>query len=205
MYRVLHQLFFMSFQGMKMIGKKLDKIEEKIKEEIINCINEKKNSFRNVVLSTVKKNTPNLRIVVLRDFSNDWNVSFYTDSRSSKIEEIEKNKNVSILFYDDNKKIQIRMYGTSSIYRNQKSIWEKLPTLSKINYNSILKPGEYQKNYSAKLNKEVELGYKNFCLIKLKLDNIDCLYLSREGNRRISIKISRENRNIVFKKKWLVP
>ena len=188
-----------------MIDKKLDKVEDKIKEEIMNCIYKKKSSFKNVVLSTVKTNKPNLRIVILRDFSNDWNVSFYTDIRSSKIEEIEKNKNVSILLYDDKKKIQIRMYGTSNIYRNQKSIWEKLPAKSKINYNSILKPGESQKNHAAKLNTELELGYKNFCLIKLKIDSIDCLYLSKEGNRRIGVKISRENKNIVFKKKWLVP
>ena len=187
-----------------MIDKKLDKVEEKIKEEIISCIN-KKNSFKNVVLSTVSKNKPNLRIVVLRGFSEDWKVSFYTDIRSSKIEEIEKNKNVSILFYDDKKKIQIRMYGTSNIYRNQKSIWEKLPTFSKVNYNSILKPGEYQKNHSTKLNRELELGYNNFCLIKLKIDHIDYLYLSKNGNRRVGINILRENMKIVFKKKWLVP
>ena len=188
-----------------MINKKLDKVEEKIKKEIMSCINKKKSSFKNVILSTVSKNKPNLRIVVLRGFSNDWNISFYSDIRSGKIEEIEKNKNVSILFYDDEKKIQIRMYGTSNICINQKSIWEQLPASSKINYNSILKPGEYQRNQSTKLNKDLELGYNNFCLIKLKINNIDCLYLSKEGNRRISIRISRKNKKIVFKKKWLVP
>ena len=188
-----------------MIDKKLNKIEEKIKEEIISSINKKKSSFKNVVLSTISRKKPNIRIVILRDFSNDWNVFFYTDVRSSKIKEIEKNKNVSILFYDDEKKIQIRMYGTAKIYRNQKSIWEQLPAFSKINYNSILKPGEYQKTHSTRHNKEPELGYKNFCLIKIKIDNLDCLYLNKEGNRRIDIKISRENNKIVFKKKWLVP
>jgi pyridoxamine 5'-phosphate oxidase len=188
-----------------MINNKLDKIEEKIKKEIINSISKKKNSFKNALLSTVSRNKPNLRIVILRDFSNDWNIFFYTDVRSRKIEEIEKNKNVSILLYDDEKKNQIRMYGTSNIYRNQKDIWEQLPASSKSNYNSILKPGEYQKTHLTEFNKELEFGYNNFCLIKVKINNIDSLYLSKKGNRRIGIKISRENEDIIFKKRWLVP
>ena len=187
-----------------MLSKKLDGIERKIKKEIIDSI-KNNTSFKNIVLSTVSNNKPSQRIVVLREFSNDWNVYFYSDSRSRKIQEIKRNKTVSILLYNSEKKNQIRIYGTSNICEERRMKWEQMSIYSKKNYNTVLKPGEFQKNHLTKYNKKHELGYKNFCIIKVQVNELDCLYLSKRVDKRVKIKILREGKNIIFKKEWIVP
>ena len=71
--------------------------------------NSKKHAFRFFTLATIASDgRPHIRTVVLRDF-NPMNISFtvYTDSRSQKLKELERDKRAQLLFYDSKKMLQI--------------------------------------------------------------------------------------------------
>ena len=50
-------------------------------------------------------------------------------------------------------------------------------------------------------NEEINIGFKNFCQIKVFIKKIDCLILNRFGYRRALFEIKGDKLN----KKWLVP
>ena len=65
------------------------------------------------------------RIVVLRKSDRDNNLlQFHTDYRSSKINIIKKNSNASLVFYDKEEKIQLRV-KVECIINNQNSVSEE--------------------------------------------------------------------------------
>ena len=56
---------------------------------------------------------------------------------------------------------------------------------SKKNYMSKNNPGSYLVGANeVKYYKDENNGYKNFVIISIKIDRIECLQLSREGNQR---------------------
>ena len=65
-----------------------------------------------------------------------FELNIHSDLRSEKINQIEKNNNVSCLFYDDKKKIQIRINGTGKIEKSYQPSWNKLTNWSKRCYLS---------------------------------------------------------------------
>ena len=78
-------------------------------------------------LATVNLKTPRLRTVVLSAFAKNKNfLSFHTDLRSQKINDLRLNNNVSVLFYDEERKIQVRGQGKAIIEENSielKNLW----------------------------------------------------------------------------------
>ena len=64
-------------------------------------IQKAKHDYHSFVFSTVSKNSPDSRTVILRDFDEHkpaiW---FHSDRRSKKILHLEENENVFALFYD---------------------------------------------------------------------------------------------------------
>ena len=74
----------------------------------INCIEKWRTSikdknypFRTFVLSTIQDNEPKSRNVILRDFDpNKIIFTIYTDSRSNKIQNLNKSSSAQLLFYD---------------------------------------------------------------------------------------------------------
>ncbi len=157
-----------------------------------------KHPFHTFNLSSVSDNMPNARTVVLRKVSSKNNeISFHTDTRSSKYNEILSNKNVCALFYDKKRKIQLRIAGSAYIEYNthlsQKS-WEKMTNESKICYmgpyapSSILK--EFKPNLPKILPHQIKLenerfGYMNFCVVNIIISRIDWLSLDHKGHKRI--------------------
>ncbi len=58
---------------------------------------------------------PETRVVVNRGISEDLEITFFTDSRTPKVQQIQKYSNVSALFYHQSKQFQVRVYGTASL------------------------------------------------------------------------------------------
>ncbi len=116
-----------------------------IKSELTKGIAEYGHPFRFFTLGTISfDNTPNLRTVVFRDFSENLDISFFTDKRSRKVAEIIKNEKVSILLYHPEKRIQLKIEGNASIIKNDKIItryWNKIDDNSKNDYTTTLPPG----------------------------------------------------------------
>ncbi len=75
--------------------------------------------FTLMQLATINsKNEPKLRTIVLRDFNAEKAIiSFFTDTRSQKIEEINNNHKVALVAFDP-KGIQLRIEGEANIIQD---------------------------------------------------------------------------------------
>ncbi len=157
-----------------------------------------KHPFHTFNLSSVSGNTPNARTVVLRKVSSKNNeISFHTDFRSSKFNEISLNNNVCALFYDKKRKVQLRITGSAYIEHDtsssQKS-WKNMTNESKICYMGPYAPSSFLKEFKPNLPKilphQIKLenekfGYMNFCVVNIIISRIDWLSLDHKGHKRI--------------------
>ena len=84
----------------------LDLTFEEILSLLQRGVKDRKSGFHNFVIATFSTNhQPDARIVVLRGFDlKKMEISFHSDLRSNKINHINKNKNVCLVFYDEKKK-----------------------------------------------------------------------------------------------------
>ena len=153
------------------------------------------------------------RIVVLRksDQSNNL-IQFHSDIRSDKISKLKNNNNASMLFYDKEEKIQVRLKVECTINHNNeitKESWKKTGHISRKCYLVDNGPGTESPNPTSGLKPDLENfeftmeqseeGYKNFTVIKCKIKSIEWLYLAAKGHRRARFEIDTN------KEYWLVP
>ncbi len=153
------------------------------------------------------------RIVVLRksDQSNNL-VQFHSDIRSDKIIKLKNNKNASMLFYDKEEKIQVRLKVECTINHNNeitKESWSKTGHISRKCYLVENGPGTESPNPTSGLKPELdnfeftmeqsEEGYKNFTVIQCKIKTVEWLYLAAKGHRRARFELDNN------KEYWLVP
>lgn len=194
-----------------------------VQDEIIYLIKKaiikKKDNFNKIIFSTLNKDKIiNSRIVVLRNFyPQKYEIIIHGDKRSRKFKDICINQNVSILFWDQKKQIQIRMNGKALISKQDDvdNEWRKLQNWSKKIYLTEKKPGLISKlpntGYPEKFIKiapttcENELGKKNFGVISISIQNMEWLYLSSQGNRAAFFDIQRKQSQIYVKKSWVTP
>ena len=93
---------------MKQLPNYYDDLDLTLKEIlglIQRAVKDRKSGFHNFVLATSFDNKPDARTVVLRGFNSEkMELSFHSDLRSQKINQLNKNKNVCLVFYDEKKK-----------------------------------------------------------------------------------------------------
>ena len=153
------------------------------------------------------------RIVVLRKSDQQNNtVQFHSDIRSDKIEKIKKNNKASMLFYDKEEKIQLRLKVKCIVNHNNKitkDSWSKTQHISRKCYLVDNGPGTESDSPTSGLKPELdnfeftmeqsEEGYKNFTVIQCKIKTIEWLYLAAKGHRRARFEVDNN------KEYWLVP
>ena len=170
-------------------------------------------SFRIPVFICANENEVDGRIVVLRksDRKNKL-LQFHTDFRSPKVGILKKNKNASLVFYDKEEKIQLRVKVECEV-NNQNSIteesWKKTQHISRRCYLTDNPPGTTSQNPTSGMISKLEdfdytleqseKGYKNFTVIKCKIKSIEWLYLAAKGHRRAKFDVE------TSKNAWLVP
>lgn len=177
---------------------------ERVLARINEAVTESGHPFRYVTLATVdKNNTPQQRTVVLRDFSKDRIFTIYTDSRSDKVHEIRGNDSVSLLFYDDREKLQLRITGNASVVKageEYKRHWENGGRRSPHSYTSVVPPGTEIEKPKEAYHWHLE-GTPNFCLIKIEAERMEFLQL--DGAKHIrSEKIMADNEDT---ERWIAP
>ena len=174
-------------------------------------IQKAKHDYHSFVFSTVLKNSRNSRTVILRDFDEDkpaiW---FHSDRRSRKILHLEENENVSALFYDKSRKVQLRINGIADIeedIEHNKRIWDSMRPESKLCYMGPYAPSQkisqFEPNTLEKsahdLDKEDEhLGLSRFCRIRIKIKKLDWLKLDYKGHQRLEFKFGKK-----IKTQWI--
>ena len=188
-------------------------IKKKIWSMLDDAVTNRSSQFRIPVFVCGDQKDFDGRIVVLRksDQSNSL-LQFHSDIRSEKITKLKNNKNASMLFYDKEEKIQVRLKVECIINHNNKitkESWSKTGHISRKCYlvdngpgtesqapTSGLKP-EFD-NYEFTMEQSEE-GYKNFTVIQCKIKSIEWLYLAAKGHRRARFEIDNN------KEYWLVP
>ena len=174
-------------------------------------IQKAKHDYHSFIFSTVSKNSPDSRTVILRDFDEDkpaiW---FHSDRRSKKILQLEENKNVSALFYDKSRKVQLRINGLGDIeedVEHNKKIWDSMRPESKLCYMGPYAPSQkinqFEPNTLKKsahdLDKEDEhLGLSRFCRIRIKIKKLEWLKLDYKGHQRLEFKFGKK-----IKTQWI--
>ena len=193
----------------------LDKVYSKIWNLLKIGLQNRDTSFHIPVFICGNKNKSDGRIVVLRGVDEkDKKIWFHSDIRSNKVKILKSNSQATLLFYDKNEKIQLRISCNSKInYQNEitEKSWKKTAHMSRQCYLGEKAPGSPSLEPSSGLTENVdnlkysleesEIGYKNFCVVESFIKSIEWLYLAAKGHRRAYFTF----KNNSLQKKWLIP
>ena len=188
-------------------------IKKKIWSMLENAVTNTSSQFRIPVFICGDQKDFDGRIVVLRKSDQPNNLlQFHSDIRSEKIPKLKNNKNASMLFYDKEEKIQLRLKVECTINHNNeitKESWSKTGHISRKCYLIDNGPGTESLTPTSGLKPELdnfeftmkqsEEGYKNFTVIQCKIKSFEWLYLAAKGHRRARFEIDNN------KEYWLVP
>ena len=191
----------------------LEEIQNKYWSMLDDAVTNRGSPFRIPVFMCANHDEIDGRIVVLRKSDRKNNLlQFHTDFRSPKVKILKKNNKASLLFYDKEEKIQLRVKVDCEI-NNQNSTteesWKKTQHISRRCYLTDSPPGTISENPTSGMISQLEdfdytmeqseEGYKNFTVIKCKIKSAEWLYLAAKGHRRA--KFDFENN----KNSWLLP
>ena len=190
-----------------------NEIKKKIWSMLDDAVTNRSSQFRIPVFICGDQKDFDGRIVVLRKSDQLNNlVQFHSDIRSDKIPKLKSNKSASMLFYDKEEKIQVRLKVECIVNHNNeitKESWSKTGHISRKCYLVDNGPGTESPNPTSGLKPELdnfeftmeqsEEGYKNFTVIQCKIKSIEWLYLAAKGHRRARFELD-NNREY-----WLVP
>ena len=188
-------------------------IKKKIWSMLDDAVTNRSSPFRIPVFICGDQSDFDGRIIVLRKSDQTNNLlQFHSDIRSDKIPKLKNNKNASMLFYDKEEKIQVRLKVECTINHDNeitKESWSKTGHMSRKCYLVDNGPGTESSVPTSGLKPELdnfeftieqsEEGYKNFTVIQCKIKSIEWLYLAAKGHRRAIFELDNN------KEYWLVP
>lgn len=155
---------------------------------------DRRHGFHHPVLATVGLDgAPEARIVVLRSVMAETNgLTFHTDIRSTKIAEIQANPLVTMHFYDEKRKIQIRIRGHASLNTGDavaRARWDGSRALSRVCYSVEPGPGTaIPESGGFRLVQPPALGdqpgFDRFVVVSVAVERLEWLYLAFDGHRR---------------------
>ena len=191
----------------------LEEIQNKYWSMLDDAVTNRGSPFRIPVFMCANQDEIDGRIVVLRKSDRKNNLlQFHTDFRSPKVKILKKNNKASLLFYDKEEKIQLRVKVDCEINNRNSTTeesWKKTQHISRRCYLTDSPPGTISENPTSGMISQLEdfdytmeqseEGYKNFTVIKCKIKSAEWLYLAAKGHRRA--KFDFENN----KNSWLVP
>ena len=191
-----------------------EEIKKKIWSMLNDAVTNRSAPFRIPIFVCGEQNEFDGRIIVLRKSDQTNNLlQFHSDIRSDKVSKLKKNNNASMLFYDKEEKIQLRLKVKCSVNHDNeitKESWLKTGHISRKCYLVNNRPGTKSPTPTSGLKPELdnfeftmeqsEKGYKNFSVIQCKIKSIEWLYLAAKGHRRARFELGDDNKEF-----WLVP
>lgn len=180
----------------------MDNFWNELQEELKRGVKEKGHPFRFGTFGTVGMDKlPRLRTIVLRHVFDNGHLCFYTDKRSKKVMHIMENPNISLLFYNPEKLLQVKIEGLASVVTDEnklKTMWKDIPESNKKDYTTETAPGSTLKNPN---NLEYLTGDHFFCMIEIEPFRIEYLKLKRPNHIRVAYSMEDEN----WEGEFLVP
>ncbi|QMW06056.1 pyridoxamine 5'-phosphate oxidase family protein [Spirosoma foliorum] len=170
--------------------------------------------FKTMTVATCTSRGADARMVVLRRVDIDHKyVWFYSDARAEKVLQLEAFPQASLLFWDSNRHVQLRLTVETRLHTDDyvaDDHWEKLGVAGRKAYLSEQKPGTEQPHpypgvpdhlvNNLPSIEESEAGRKNFAVIECRVLAMEYLQLSRQGHTRACFQYEPES-----KMSWLAP
>jgi len=180
------------------ISYSLSDLEKDIWNRLVNGAVKSRDPFHTPSVATHSGNDISLRTVVLRKaFPESKELRFHTDTRSKKWQELIVNPSISALFYDAADRIQIRVKGRAVLQFNNDitaAAWQKTSLSSRRCYLTNFDPSSFTDHPTSGLPEHIEqekftleeseIGFKNFGIVSIQVQNIDWLWLHHAGHRR---------------------
>ena len=156
------------------------------------------------------------RTVVLRTFNRQQRqVTIYTDVRSAKVAQLRTQPACTLVAYQPNPMIQLRL-STNAIVNHNNEItqeaWAVMPGPNRCNYLTDPDPGSISVKAtdgrpvinakSAPTNDENKIAYSHFSVIVFTINELEWLYLPRRGHRRAQFVWDRADS---LQSDWLIP
>lgn len=177
----------------------LKSLESLAWKKLLNGSVKKKNGFRTMCVGTIgSDSTVALRTVINRKVDElQKNIFFYTDNRSRKFFDLQKNNQVSLHFYDAKQRVQIVLKAHAEICDDAvftENRWQASSPQARLGYMTLDAPNTKSENptlgYDEKFSEtkptdaESDLFKKNFTIIICKVYELEFLYLDYVGNRK---------------------
>ena len=173
---------------------------------LIDAVNNAKNQFHTPVISSIDGDKIVSRVMVLREFDLKKKIMrFHTDNRAAKINTFQKNNTATVIGYDPDLKVQIKLQGNIKVHIDDSqtlNAWNGSTARSKKCYSvkdGSTNPIDSPETHDIKGFK-VEEGYQNFAVLIFSFYSLEFLYLKSSGHRR-SIHDWQDD----YKTSWLVP
>ena len=180
------------------ISYSLSDLEKDIWNRLVNGAVKSRDPFHTPSVATHSGNDISLRTVVLRKAVPETKeLRFHTDTRSKKWQELIVNPSISALFYDAADRIQIRVKGRAVLQFNNDitaAAWQKTSLSSRRCYLTNFDPSSFTDHPTSGLPEHIEqekftleeseIGFKNFGIVSIQVQNIDWLWLHHAGHRR---------------------
>jgi pyridoxamine 5'-phosphate oxidase len=128
---------------------------------------------------------PQLRTVVLRKTEPlNRRLEIHSDSRAGKLLDIAQHPNVMMHFYDQRSRTQLRLACIATVHQNNaiaQDAWRKLPPSSQTQYLEI---------------PNLEMSQQHFALVHLEVQELEWLWLAREGHQRTKFMYQAEHASV---------
>lgn len=182
----------------------LDGIWETVMHELHRAALDKKHPFRFVTLATISGDQPDMRYVVLREMDEHHHFYCYTDSRSQKVVQLNKNPTLSLLFYHPKKRCQVKVHGTTAIHHQNKisqKHWKKVQGEARKAYQASIDPGKVIDAPTDAHNWDEEKDHSHFVVLQMQPNIVECLQL--DGLRHLRAIFKRKENS--WAGSWLAP
>lgn len=170
-----------------------------------------------VVATLDTQGRPTQRVMILR--AVDWqarSLRFHTDIRSTKVGEVAVSAVASVLFYEPDSKLQLRLQGRASIETDTAladAAWSESTEFARRCYLAEAAPGAVSdvplSGLPAAMEgvkptiKDIAPARPNFAVMLFEFDSIEWLYLANAGHRRARWHWDGTRKS--WHGKWLVP
>ena len=181
---------------------RLEKIAKEVWENLGAATTQKDHPWRYTSLSTLAKNQPESRLIVLRQIDNSQrNLIFYTHYLSSKIAQIQSNPRGCCLFWDEKRAVQLRLKGNIVIHFEDDTSarhWVKIPPYRRFEYTRSSPPGS--KLSASNEEKDLRESPSFFAVLQFYCEEMDWLKLGRTEHLRAQFQWKEE-----WQGEWVMP
>lgn len=158
------------------------------------AVRQRRHPLHTAVVATLSPEGPQARTVVLRSAEPEQScLSFHTDVRSPKVDQLRTDGRVLWLFYDPTKKVQIRVRAVAELHQDDeiaRKAWQRTSILGRRCYAAEFPPGQFLDTPPPAPNPQnPEAGWENFMVVRTKVQEIDWLHLAIHGHQRALLRL----------------